>query len=80
MVNGIRTSDSRGFNKGRGLKFRVGSLVRRTLGEGRWIYRPNRCEYNNKDEDNSPKTLYDKNGCINFLIAAKVLTPANSKA
>ena len=24
-------------------------------------YRPKRCEYNNKDEDKSPKTLKDKN-------------------
>ena len=27
----------------------------------RFIYRPKRCEYNNKDKDNSPKTLNDKN-------------------
>ena len=26
-----------------------------------WTYRPKRCEYNNKDEDNNPKTLNDKN-------------------
>ena len=26
--------------------------------EGRRTYRPKRCEYNNKDEDNSPKTLF----------------------
>ena len=29
--------------------------------EGRRTYRPKRCEYNNKDEDNSPRTLNDKN-------------------
>ena len=28
---------------------------------GRRTYRPKRCENNNKDEDNSPKTLTDKN-------------------
>ena len=27
--------------------------------EGRVIYRPKRCGNNNKDEDNSPKTLND---------------------
>ena len=32
-----------------------------TPGEGRRIQRPERCEKNNnKDEDNSPKTLTDK--------------------
>ena len=29
--------------------------------EGRRTHRPKRCEYNNKDDDNSPKTLNDKN-------------------
>ena len=58
MVNGIRASDPRGLNKGRGLKFCVGSRVRQETSEGRkthWLKR----EYN-KDEDNSPKTLNDK--------------------
>ena len=32
-----------------------------TLEEGRRIYQPKHCENNNKDEDNSPKTLNDKN-------------------
>ena len=36
--------------------------VRQTPGKGRRIYRPKRCGNNNKDEDNSPKTLNDKNG------------------
>ena len=49
------------FNKGRGSKFRVGSRVQPTPEKGRRIYRPKRCEYNNKDEDNSPKTLNDEN-------------------
>ena len=60
MANGIRTGDPRGFNKGRSLKFREGSRVRQTPGEGRRTYRLKRCGNNNKDEDNSPKTLNDK--------------------
>ena len=40
--------------------FCVGSRVRQTPEEGRRKYWPKRCEYNNKDEDNSPKTLNDK--------------------
>ena len=35
--------------------------VRQTPEEGRRTYRPKRCGNNNKDEDNSPKTLNDKN-------------------
>ena len=61
MANGIRTGDSRGFNKGRTSKFRVISRVLQTPEEGRWTYRPKRCGKNSKDEDNSPKTLNDKN-------------------
>ena len=61
MANGIRTGDPHGFNKGRSSKFRVGSRVRQTPEEGRWTYRPRRCGNNNKDEENSPKTLNDKN-------------------
>ena len=62
MLNGIRASDPCGLNKGRDWKFRVGSRVRQeTPEEGLWTYRQKRCEYNNKDEDNSPKTLNDKN-------------------
>ncbi len=30
MANGIRTGDPRGFNKGRSLKFHVGSQIRQT--------------------------------------------------
>ena len=57
MVNGIRASDSRG----RDSKFRVGYRVRQeTPEEGRRTHRPKLFEYNNKDEDNSPKTLKDK--------------------
>ena len=61
MVNGIRTGDPHGFNERRSSKFRVDSRVRQTPGEGRWIYRPKRSGYNNKDEDSNPKTLNDKN-------------------
>ena len=60
MANGIRTGDSRGFNKGRSSKFREGSRVRQTP-EGSRTYRPKRYGNNNKDEDNSPKTFNDKN-------------------
>ena len=61
MANGIRTGNPRGFNKGHSSKFRQGSRVRQTPEEGRRTYRPKRCGNNNKDEDNSPTTLNDKN-------------------
>ena len=35
--------------------------LQQTPEEGRRIYRPKRCGNNNKDEDNSPKNLNDKN-------------------
>ena len=61
MVNGIRASDSRRFNKGRGLKFHGVSKVRqenlKKAGE------PISREYNNRDEGNSLKTLNDKLLC-----------------
>ena len=60
MANGIRTGDPRGFNKGRSSKFREGSRVRQTPEEGQRTYRPKRCGNNNKDEDNSLKTLMIK--------------------
>ena len=42
--------------------FRVGSRVRQeTPEEDRRTYRPKRCEYNNNEEDNKPKTMNDKN-------------------
>ena len=44
MVNGIRTGDRRGFNKGRSSKFREGSRVRQTPEEDRRTYRPKRLE------------------------------------
>ena len=49
------------FSKGRSSKFREGSRVRQTPEEGRRTYRPKRYGNNNKDEDNGPKTLNDKN-------------------
>ena len=61
MANGIRTGDPRGLNKGRSPKFSEGSRVRQTPEEGWRTYRPKRCRNNNKDEDNSPKNLNDKN-------------------
>ena len=60
MANGIKTGDPRGFNKRRSSKFCEGSRVRQTPGEGGRTYRPKRCGNNNKDEDNSPKTINDK--------------------
>ena len=38
-----------------------GSRVRQTSEEGRQTYWPKRCGNNNKDEDNSPNKLNDKN-------------------
>ena len=65
MVNGIRTSATpRGLNEGHGSKLHVGSRVRQTPEDGRTTYRSKRCEYNNKDEDNSPKTLNNTNNSI----------------
>ena len=61
MANGIRTGDPHGFNKGRSSKFREGFWVRQTPKEGQMTYRPKRCGNNNKDEDNSLKTLNNKN-------------------
>ena len=61
MADGIRTDNRRGFNKRRSSKFREGSRVRQTPEEGQRTYRPKPCGNNNKDEDNSPKTLNDKN-------------------
>ena len=60
MANGIRTGDSRGFNKGRSSKFREGFRVEQTPEEGRRTFQPKRCGNNNKDEDNSPKPLMIK--------------------
>ena len=61
MANWIRTGDPHGFNKGRSSKFREGSRVWQSPEEGQRTYWPKHCGNNNKDEDNSPKTLNDKN-------------------
>ena len=67
MVNGIRASNLFGLNKRCGSKFHTGSWVWLETPEEGWkTYRPKRCEYNNKDEDNSPKTLNDKNNQTSF--------------
>ena len=66
MANGIRTDDPRRFNKERSSKFREGSRVRQAPEEGRRTYRPKCCGNNTKDEDNSPKTLNDKNHQASF--------------
>ena len=58
MINRIRASDPHGLNKGHGSKFCVGSQVwQETPKEGQRIH-----IYKNKDGNNSPKTLNDKNG------------------
>ena len=69
MAYGIRIGNPRGFNKGRSSKLREGSRVRQTPEEGRGTHRPKRWGNNNKDEDNSPKTLIDKNhqACLGNL-------------
>ena len=61
MADGIRTGDPHGFNKGRSLKFCEGSRVRQLPEEGWRTYWPKHYGNNNKDEDNSPNTLNDKN-------------------
>ena len=73
MANGIRTDDPRGFNKGRSSKFHEGSRVWQTPEEGQRTYRPKRWGNNNKDEDDSPKTLNDKNHKKRFRRLHKIL-------
>ena len=71
MANGIRTGDPRS------LKFCEGSRVRQTPEEGRRTYRPKRGRNDNKDEDNSPKNLNDKNEnnqIYIYLIRTKAIT------
>ena len=45
--------------------------IRQTSEEGRRTYRPKRYANNNKDEDNSPKTLNNKNACKGFIYGSK---------
>ena len=62
MVNRIGTIYLLGLNKGFSLKVCVGSWVQHeTIEESQRIQRPKHCEYSNKDEDNSPNILSDKN-------------------
>ena len=61
MANGIRTGDPHGFNKGCSSKFHEGSQVRQTPEESQRIYPLKHCGNNNKDQDNSLKTLNHKN-------------------
>ena len=61
MANRIRTGDPHKFKKGRSSKFRESSRVQQTPEQGWRTYRSERCGNNNKDEDNSQKTLNDKN-------------------
>ena len=75
MANGIRTGDPRGFNKGPSSKFRDGFRVRQIPEEGRRTYRPKRCENNNKDEDNSPKTLNDIKPTVLLLFRSNLGPP-----
>ena len=56
MANGIRTDDSRGFNKGHSSKFCDGFRVQPKPEEDQRIYQPKPWGNNN-----SPKTLNDKN-------------------
>ena len=66
MANGIRTGGPHGFNKGCSSKFCEGFWVWQTPEEGQRTYRPKRRGNNNKDEDNSPKNLNDKNHQASF--------------
>ena len=61
MANKIRAIDPGGLNKRSGSKFCIGSQVRQETPEvSRRTHRPKRCEYTNKNEDNSSKSLNDK--------------------
>ena len=60
MFNKIRVSNSSWLNKRCGLKFRVGSQIWQDTPEEGWKVYWLKYKYNNKDEDNGPKTLNDK--------------------
>ena len=80
MANGIKTGNPCGFNKGRSSKFREGSRVQQTPEEGRKTYRLKRCGNNNKDEDNSLKTLNDKNYLNQFYTKVNILLNKETKS
>ena len=75
MVNGIRTSNPHGFNKGFSLKFHEGSQVRQTPEEGWRAQQPKHCGNNNNNEDNSPKTLNDKSHQASSQKFRQVIVP-----
>ena len=67
MVNGIGTIYLCDFDKRFGSKFRVGFRIQHeTPEEGRRTYRPKRCEYNKKENDDSTNTLNDKNSAKRY--------------
>ena len=61
MAHEIRKFDPYGFDKGHSSKFCVGFRVQQTPKEGQRTYQSKHYRNKNKDEDNSPKTLNDKN-------------------
>ena len=61
IVSRIRASDPHRLNKGCGSKFCVGSRVQQGTSEEGQETCQLKCEYNNKDEDNRPKILQNKN-------------------
>ena len=67
MANGIRTGNPVDSIK---------DVVRQTPEEGWKTYQLKRCENNNKDEDNSPKTLNDKNQALSQQFIDKHLKKA----
>ena len=69
MAYGIRTGNAHDFNKWRSLKFREGYWVPQTPEECRRTSRSKRSENINKDEDNSLKTLNDKNIYLSINIS-----------
>ena len=66
MANGIRIGKPRDSIKGRSSKFHEGPRVRQIPEESRGTYQPKRCGNDYKDEDNSLKTLNDKNHQASF--------------
>ena len=56
------------YPTGHSSKFRASSRVRKAPEEGRRIYRPKHSGNNNKDEDNSPKILNDKDISICLFV------------
>ena len=77
MVNRIRTGDPHGFDKGCSLKFCVGSRIQQTPEEGRRTYQQKRYGNNNKDEDNSLKTLNNKFHLSSYIVLKKSQAIAN---